>query len=56
MAKYPLALDLLGKILALDPRDRITAREALKHEFFIPISRKEEIMMSTSYKSQLTKM
>lgn len=55
MAKNPLALDLLSKILALDPRDRITAREALKHDFFRPISRKEEIMMSTSYKSQLIK-
>jgi serine/threonine protein kinase len=32
-----LAMDLLSKLLALDPRKRITAREALNHEFFLPV-------------------
>ncbi len=45
MIDNPLALDLLSKLLALDPRDRITAREALKHDFFKPMSRKQELMM-----------
>ena len=28
-------LDLLGKMLAYDPRQRITAQDALKHQFFL---------------------
>jgi cyclin-dependent kinase len=39
----PLALDLLSKLLALDPRDRITAKEALRHDFFKPISRRKQL-------------
>lgn len=30
----PVALDLLSKMLHLDPRKRITAKEALEHSFF----------------------
>ena len=30
----PLALDLLGKMLVFDPRNRITASEALRHPVF----------------------
>jgi serine/threonine protein kinase len=40
MIDNPLALDLLSKMMALDPRERITAKEALRHDFFKPISRK----------------
>jgi serine/threonine protein kinase len=32
--KDPQALDLLTKMLAMDPKQRITAAEALEHEFF----------------------
>ena len=42
MIDNPLALDLLGKMLALDPRDRITAKEALRHDFFKPLSRQQD--------------
>lgn len=31
---HPCAIDLLDKMLNLDPRNRITAKEALHHEFF----------------------
>jgi serine/threonine protein kinase len=44
MIENPLALDLLSKMLALDPRHRITAKEALRHEFFKPVTRKQELM------------
>lgn len=30
----PIALDLLTKLMALDPKNRITAKEALNHPFF----------------------
>lgn len=39
----PLALDLLGKLIALDPRKRITAKEALRHEFFKQTPKKNDI-------------
>ena len=43
MIDNPLALDLLSKMMALDPRDRITAKEALRHEFFKPLTRQQEL-------------
>lgn len=30
----PLALDLLDKMLQIDPKNRITAEETLKHKYF----------------------
>lgn len=33
-AATPHALDLLSKLMALDPKDRITAKEAMNHPFF----------------------
>lgn len=39
----PLALDLLGKLIALDPRKRITAKEALRHDFFKQTPKKNDI-------------
>jgi serine/threonine protein kinase len=50
MINNPLALDLLSKLLALDPRDRITAKEALRHDFFKPLTRKQEVEYSTKCK------
>jgi serine/threonine protein kinase len=47
----PFALDLLGKLMALDPRDRITAKEALRHDFFKPITRRQELAMVESFKN-----
>lgn len=38
------ALDLLSKLIALDPRNRITAKQALQHDFFKPLHKKQEIM------------
>jgi serine/threonine protein kinase len=43
MIDNPLALDLLSGLLALDPRNRITAKEALRHDFFKPVSRREQL-------------
>lgn len=37
----PLAIDLLGKMLAFNPKDRSTASEALEHPFFKGIRRPE---------------
>lgn len=39
---YPLALDLLQKLIALDPRDRISAKEALRHDFFKKTPQEQE--------------
>lgn len=47
MIENPLALDLLSKMMALDPRDRITAKEALRHDFFKPLTRQQEIFLSS---------
>lgn len=42
------ALDLLNKLLAYDPLERITAEEALKHEFFQEIvEKRNKIFLST---------
>ena len=51
----PMALDLLSKLLALDPRDRITAKEALRHDFFKPLSHKEEMAMTDRFRNTKTK-
>ena len=40
-AADPIAIDLLEKMLKFNPRQRITASEALDHEFFHGIRRKE---------------
>lgn len=53
MSWNPMALDLLSKMIALDPRDRITAKEALRHEFFKPLSRAQEIQMMTTHKARI---
>ena len=34
----PLALDLLEKMLAFNPSNRITVEEALKHPYMEPVS------------------
>jgi len=39
----PLAIDLLYKLIALDQKKRITAKEALDHEFFKPVTKEQEI-------------
>ena len=52
MTWNPIALDLLSKMLALDPRERITAKEALRHEFFKPVSRAQEIQMMTAQRAR----
>lgn len=44
MIENQYALDLLSKLIALDPRNRITAREALQHDFFKPLNKKQEIL------------
>eukprot|EP00301_Raphidiophrys_heterophryoidea_P020058 c4846_g1_i1.p1 GENE.c4846_g1_i1~~c4846_g1_i1.p1 ORF type:complete len:178 (-),score=6.11 c4846_g1_i1:4-537(-) len=31
------ALDLLNKLLAIDPKERLSAKQALKHDYFLPI-------------------
>ncbi len=59
MIDNPLALDLLSKMMALDPRDRITAKEALRHDFFKPLTRQQEIFLTSKNdqaKGTITKM
>ena len=51
MIENPHALDLLSKLIALDPRNRITAKEALRHDFFKPVSNKQQLMMD--FKSKM---
>jgi serine/threonine protein kinase len=46
-----MALDLLSKLLALDPRDRITAKEALRHDFFKPLTRRQELALLENFKA-----
>jgi serine/threonine protein kinase len=36
--KDPQLIDLLGKLLAIDPRQRITAKQALRHPYFNDLS------------------
>lgn len=40
-AADPLAIDLLKKMLKFNPRRRVTAEEALEHEFFRGVRRKD---------------
>lgn len=37
--EHELLFDLIGKMLAYDPAERITLREALKHPFFNPLKK-----------------
>lgn len=41
--KEPLAVDLIEKMLHINPKERITAKEAMNHEFFKLNNIKEEV-------------
>lgn len=47
-AADPNALDLLNQMLHFNPQHRVTATEALKHEFFKSVRRKEFELEGTS--------
>jgi serine/threonine protein kinase len=40
----------LKKLLALDPRERITAKEALRHDFFKPVSKIPDLLQEYTNK------
>merc|ERR1712107_87629 len=45
-AATPEVLDLISKLLVLDPRERYTAEEALQHPYFKKVKKKKELISS----------
>ncbi|KAL4427363.1 hypothetical protein ABPG74_002334 [Tetrahymena malaccensis] len=52
----PLAQDLLKQLLKCDPKQRITATEALKHKFFKDVTEKEGERHKSPFKGDVEKM
>jgi len=46
----PLALDLLSKLLIVDPSKRITSKEAMNHPYFKDISKIKEMFSQKNKK------
>lgn len=39
LANVPETLDLVNKLLQYDPQDRLTAKEAMQHPYFLKMNR-----------------
>ena len=37
LCNNPEALDLIDKLLRYDPQERLTAKEAMEHRYFLPL-------------------